>query len=149
MALVQDLKTKKISNLLILVGVATALGFVLFQHQLSGLVKASMGFSTALLLTLPLYLIKALGAGDVKVFLVLGVLHHPALIFQLFLYSLCWSVIFGLIMVVVQKRTKEFFSNLKSLAFQLKPKKPHSIPFAFPLFMGWMSYLVLKQGGLF
>lgn len=69
----QDLKIRKIPNVLILLGTASAL--ILQAVQPAGMQSVLMGlagFAIGLLLLLPFYALKTLGAGDVKLVAMVG-----------------------------------------------------------------------------
>lgn len=103
-AFASDVKTRRIPNKLILVGIA--LGF-LFQlvgenyiidgdfFALSfgahGLKAALLGGLTGLGLFLPFYILRTLGAGDVKLFAVVGIFLGP----QHTLWAALWTMIAG------------------------------------------------------
>ena len=148
-----DLKTKKIPNRFLLISFAVFLSFLFFKAyglefkmQKNLVLESLSGFFVAFFCTLPLYLLGALGAGDVKFFSVFGMLHRGELVLETFFYSLCWALVFGLFMVIFQGNLKIFLNNLRSLSFYQKPTKAHRIPFSFPFFMGFLSYSSLYGG---
>jgi len=68
-----DIKTHRIPNLLS--SAAAVIGLILqfLLHQYSGLSSALIGAGTGLAIFLPMYLLRALGAGDVKALAVVGI----------------------------------------------------------------------------
>ena len=68
-----DIKTHRIPNLLS--SAAAVIGLILqfMQHQYSGLLSALLGAGAGLAIFLPMYLLRALGAGDVKALAVVGI----------------------------------------------------------------------------
>ena len=67
-ACVTDLRTRRIPNRLVLVGLMTGVGFALVDGGASGLLRATAGAATGLLIWLPFWLLHMMGAGDVKLF---------------------------------------------------------------------------------
>jgi prepilin peptidase CpaA len=69
---VWDLRTRRIPNWLVLTGLL--LGFLLngFLFLGPGLVRSALGFGLALLIYFPMYLLRGMGAGDVKLMAALG-----------------------------------------------------------------------------
>ena len=69
-----DLRTRRIPNWLNLSGVILGIGLnALFSHE-KGFKLAITGLGLALLIYVPLYLIRAMGAGDVKFMAAIGAL---------------------------------------------------------------------------
>jgi prepilin peptidase CpaA len=66
-----DIRVRKIPNSLILTGLALGFGFALLPGG-AGLLGALAGFGLGLGLFLPLYALRVLGAGDVKLMAVVG-----------------------------------------------------------------------------
>ncbi|RZS81639.1 A24 family peptidase [Pigmentiphaga kullae] len=77
-----DLLFRRVFNWLILVGLLLKLGWLVFggtapEGLTSAWASAGMGLLLALLFLVPLYVFKAMGAGDVKFFAVLGFWMEP------------------------------------------------------------------------
>lgn len=88
LALRQDLKSYKISNSIILIGYLVSLLFFLQEYKWTSMHKWAGSIIIPILILFPLYFIKALGAGDIKLFSVIGsffgtsfVIHFMALSF--------------------------------------------------------------------
>ena len=93
-----DLRWRRIPNWLTFP--AFLLGFALniFLYGQQGLVRAALGFGLALLVYFPLYLLRGMGAGDVKLMAALGALVGPRDWFAIFIFS---GIIGGLVAVVL------------------------------------------------
>ena len=63
---IYDLRYRRIPNWLVLVGLALGFGLNTFLFLLPGLERSAMGMGLALLIYFPLYLLRAMGAGDAK-----------------------------------------------------------------------------------
>ena len=142
---IDDLRTKKIHNKLLLFLLPLALagafflkGFSLFQIATAALLS--------LVITFPLYAAKALGGGDVKFFFVFALTVTWMEVWQTFFYALPWALLLGMVKLFFDKKLKIFFFNLFSLLkFQtVKKTSLHTIPFSIALFFGWMTVMVLK-----
>ncbi len=68
-SVVDDLKTRKVHNWLILTMAGIAALYQLIANGFPGLMAGMLGLGAGILISLPLVLIKGLGAGDMKVLL--------------------------------------------------------------------------------
>jgi prepilin peptidase CpaA len=71
-AVVTDLKSRRIPNLLLLPALSLALILHTFNAGMTGLLTASGGFAVGLAMLLPLYALGGMAAGDVKLLGVVG-----------------------------------------------------------------------------
>ena len=71
---VYDLRYRRIPNWLVLPALAVAFGLNTFLYGLSGLTQAALGFGVALLIYVPLFMLRGMGAGDVKLMAAIGAL---------------------------------------------------------------------------
>lgn len=67
-ACVSDLRTRRIPNELVVVGVMAGLGFGLVDGGLAGVTRAAGGAATGLAIWMPFWLLHMMGGGDVKLF---------------------------------------------------------------------------------
>ena len=86
LAVFSDLKTEKVPNGLIICGYA--IGAFLCVHSPLGLCSFLWSIIWPILLLYPLFLIRGLGAGDIKLFSVLSVFFHYSILLQIMIYSL-------------------------------------------------------------
>ncbi|HET7061144.1 MAG TPA: prepilin peptidase [Nitrosospira sp.] len=90
-AALHDVRTRRIPNVLVLTGVIAGLSFnSLLPKGMGGLgAFASLaGVAAGLLLLLPLYLFRAMGAGDVKLMSMIGAFLGVAEVMHVFIYVL-------------------------------------------------------------
>ena len=93
-----DARFSKLPNWLTISGVVVGLGIHLTTDGLAGLVFSLLGLVCRTVVLLLLYIFKALGAGDVKLFAAIGALTGM----QFALYGIMYSVLFaGLIGVIL------------------------------------------------
>lgn len=84
-----DLRFQRIPNLLCLTVFFIGVCVQFYFNQLSGVYTGLLGSGLAILLLFPLFYFKALGAGDVKLMIAVGMLIGPT--------QLAWSVAFATI----------------------------------------------------
>lgn len=85
-----DLAVRRIPNALTLGVLALVLAYICLCQQtpLGGsLVSSTLGFSLALILTLPAYIARLLGAADVKLFAVIGLLGGLKFVLMVFIMA--------------------------------------------------------------
>ncbi len=140
-AVLDDLRSRKIHNILILVLLAVALFSVLIFQGVQGLFPALLNLLIALGISIPLVLLKIIGGGDMKLYAVLALVLSPRALIVSLICAFFWGAVLGLIKVILDKKTGVMYVNFLSL---LKLKKPssdmlHSFPFSVSLFLGWLS----------
>ena len=140
-AVVDDLRSKKIHNVLILSLLGVALVCVLIFRGVEGLFPALLNLLIALGVSIPLVLLKVIGGGDMKIYAVLALVLSPRAVLLSLICAFFWGALLGLIKVILDKKTGLMYVNFMSL---LKLKKPssdmlHSFPFSVSLFLGWLS----------
>ncbi|NML15297.1 hypothetical protein HHL10_09925 [Azohydromonas sp. G-1-1-14] len=99
LAAASDVRSRRIPNMLVVYGMSLALcfhglapsGTELFPSSTSGLVPALAGGLTGLALFLPLYILRTLGAGDVKLLAMVGTWLGT----QGVLYAAFWTLLAG------------------------------------------------------
>lgn len=71
-AMIMDIFTGKIRNCFILIGFCSAISCQIFEHRMSGIANFAFGAGVAVLILFSLFALGFLGAGDVKLFAVVG-----------------------------------------------------------------------------
>jgi prepilin peptidase CpaA len=147
--LITDLKARKIYNWLIIAGAVLGLSQSFYFGGLAGVLEGMSAFGLALLLTLPLVLLGVLGAGDMKLFAVLGIMTSAGTVIQVFLYSFIWAAIFGFMYALVSGRLKSVFLNLSQLAKgkEIAKQNLNQIPFTLPILLAWATHIISLRGG--
>jgi prepilin peptidase CpaA len=113
---VQDLVQRRIPNRL--VGVFLLLALAL--HLASGIPYAAWwswacGAATGLLLFLPLYILRGMAGGDVKLMAGVGAFAGPALALKIGLATFCIGGVMALVMVIARGRMRDLLANLLAL----------------------------------
>lgn len=145
----EDIRTKRVTNKLLLSLFAVVFIVQLLVLKQFEFAESISGVVTAFLLLSPLFLLKALGAADIKVFMLLGFLTGPYQILNIFIFSLVCAVIFGFAIVVQKKGSAVFFQNIKNILTFKKDQVSNlqHIPFTVALLAGWICYLVYQYHG--
>ena len=148
----QDLRTRKVTNTLIVCGFFSLL---IARFYIEGFNGVLTGFfaSTAVLLTgYFLWQFKVLGAGDVKVMTVVGLVFSWERGLEFIFYSFAWGALLGLISLFL---AKSFFieSRLVNynpiMSIRNPSVKNHKVPFTVAILVGLLSTWVLSSAGVY
>ncbi len=150
-----DIRVRRIPNGLIAFGFCIGFAFGAWDTSWSGLWFSTIGALTAFGLFLPLFLLRALGAGDVKLMMVVGSFVGAFDTVLIGVLSFAASGGLALIEAVAGRRIRELLFNLKSTVFALATRdielasslahaSPNRVPFAVAILLGaagWRIYL--------
>ncbi|MCE3607612.1 prepilin peptidase [Massilia sp. P8910] len=115
-AAASDLAWRRIPNRLLGAGLACAAILHLGSGAPLALLSTGVaGFGTGLLLFLPLYCLRGMAAGDVKLMATVGAFSGPALALQIGLAAFCAGGVMALMMIVASGRLRDTGANLMSL----------------------------------
>ncbi len=145
---VNDLQSRKVRNPIILIGLAVGLITMTVSHGFSGLSMALLSMMTAFIAVLPMYLMKALGGGDVKLLVAASTLMNWKTVLITLFASLIWGSILGILQAVLQGKGKALAHNMLALSFKAKlpEEHTHKIPYTVALLFGYLSSLVVSGG---
>ena len=161
LAAANDLLTRRIPNTLLLAGVLGALALHVFSNSpADSLLRAFAGGATGLLVFLPLYCLRGMAAGDVKLLAAAGFFSTPMEVLHLALLSVCAGGVMALVMVVAQGHLGIAVANvshlLRSVWMRLAgvPLAPEpmpapsvgSIPYGLAIASGTLLMLVQRHG---
>ncbi len=111
-----DLLTRRIPNLLLLAGSLGALALHCFSPSpAAALMGAFGGAATGLLVFLPLYCLRGMAAGDVKLMAAAGFFSTPMEVLYLALLTVCAGGLMALAMVIARGRLRAAAVNVRSL----------------------------------
>ena len=165
----QDLISHRISNKLVLVGVL--LGVILngilpeglgFNSQVPGALgwwSALKGFAFGMGMFLPLYLLRAMGAGDVKLMGMVGSFLGPHDVLGAVLATLVAGGVMALLVVIWAKQLGPMLQNIKFMfygsAVKLStgqaplmndlPVSVGKLPYALAISLGTFAYLIWQR----
>jgi len=121
-----DLRWRKIPNWLVLLGLTSGLALNIFLFGWEGLRSSLFGIGIAMLVYLPLYALRAMGAGDAKLMMAIGSLAGPGAWLFIFFATGILGGIIGLIVMVTGKRFKHTLWNVGFLVHRLSTfQKPY------------------------
>ncbi|MBY5980649.1 A24 family peptidase [Ferrimonas balearica] len=157
LALVCDLRTQRIPNVLALLALFSGLSFHLYHSGLAGAGIALAGAAVALLMV-PLYAKGFIGAGDVKLMMGMGALMGPVLsLWVLALGIVCGALVAPLLAVnqvgwdgltATAKRYYQCFITRQYFAPEQGEAAATRVPYAPALAMGWVLTQWLSLPGL-
>jgi prepilin peptidase CpaA len=111
-----DLSQRKIPNRLLLPGVLCALLLHLFSGTPMNVISTGLaGMATGFGLFLPLYLVRGMAAGDVKLMATVGAFCGPAQTLTIAIATFCIGGILALLIVAMSGRTREAMANMSAL----------------------------------
>ncbi len=115
-SLYTDLKYTSIPNKICLGGVAAGIVYQSYTNAFQGFILAIIGAAVGFGFMFILYLLGALGAGDVKLFAAIGAIMG----IEFTLYTMMYSIVFaGCIGVIVLVCRKDGFDRIKNVLFTL------------------------------
>ncbi len=118
-AAVYDLRFRRIPNWLNLAGIAAGLLANLWLSGWHGFTASLLGLSVSLLVYIPLYLLRAMGAGDVKLMAAVGSIVGPGNWIEIFLATAILGGIVALLLVAWKKRFHQTVLNLAIIIAEL------------------------------
>ncbi len=128
-AVAYDLRSRRIPNTLVVVGIALGLSFQivarmggeLFLNRFgaSGIGAALLGGLTGLALFLPLYALRTMGAGDVKLLAMVGVWLGPEYVAWAALWTMLAGGVLALFAALVGGVMRQVLANLHTMLVML------------------------------
>lgn len=114
-----DVRTRKIPNWLNLSGLVLGLGLNTLLLHTHGLVVAMLGLGLSLLIYIPLYLVRGMGAGDVKLMAAVGSIAGPQNWLIIFLVTAILGGVAAFALVFCKRRIPETLANLSIIIGEL------------------------------
>lgn len=114
-----DLRFRRIPNWLNLSALALGIGINTAAFHERGLILALLGISCAVVVYFPLYLIRGMGAGDVKLMAAVGAIVGPSNWLKIFLVTAFFGAFLALLLIVLKKRFQETFWNIAVILREL------------------------------
>ncbi len=119
-----DIRSRRIPNFIVLP--ALLIGFALnaFLFGASGLVLAAGGFGLALLIYMPLYLLRGMGAGDVKLMAAVGALVGWQNWLALFIITGLLGGLLAVLLMLIKGRARSTLWNTGYLMWEMVHLRP-------------------------
>lgn len=122
---IYDIRYRRIPNWLVLP--AVPVGFALnalvslrFQNSVwPGLGQAALGFGLAVLVYMPLYALRGMGAGDVKLSIALGALVGWQVWWLILILSAAVGLVLALVLMVLHKRFRKTLQNTAYIIWEM------------------------------
>jgi prepilin peptidase CpaA len=109
---IYDLRFRRIPNWLVLVGLVLGFALNAYLAGWAGLKTAGMGLGLAFLVYFPLYLLRAMGAGDVKLMGAVGAIVGPGNWLAVFVITAIIGGVVALFVLLFAGRVQKTFWNL-------------------------------------
>jgi prepilin peptidase CpaA len=111
-AAIFDIRYRRIPNWLVLSGLIIGIAWNVYSSGLDGLVRASEGLGLGFILYFPFYLLRARGAGDVKLLAAVGAVTGPGNVFWIFLLTAVLGGVIAVILLLFRGRVRHTFFNV-------------------------------------
>lgn len=99
-----DISSRKITNQFIILSLAIGCNWQIITNGLEGMIEIILVMGITMLLLYPIYLLKGLGAGDVKLFCVIGCFLAREELIKSIIVSLVIGAIMGIFILTKNKR---------------------------------------------
>ncbi len=156
-----DVRSHRIPNTLVLTGWIAGILLSAWLHGYTGIVNAVEGGALGLLALLPFYLMRTLGAGDVKLMAVVGVFLGSADVLMAILGTFLAGGVMALVVAIRAGMMRHLLQNLKLMLYGAVvkisvgqapkmddlPESVGKLPYAVAITVGTLGYLVWKKMG--
>jgi prepilin peptidase CpaA len=115
LACVTDLRTRRIPNVLTLGAAVAALAYHAAAAGGAGLLTALVGWGLGLLVFLPLFALRGIGGGDVKLLAALGAWLGASMVLWVAAFAALAGGLFALVVSAMHGYTRQAFSNVWGL----------------------------------
>lgn len=114
-----DLRTRRIPNWLCAAGLVCGFAYQIVLFQWSGAREAALGTGLSLLIYVPLFALRAVGGGDVKLMAAVGSIAGPKSWIAIFLITAIVGGAIALVMIALKGRTRRTLRNVGILLTEL------------------------------
>ena len=160
-AVITDLRARIIPNALVLAGALSGILLAGLQPEGIGILRALGGLALGLAIFLPLYLLRAMGAGDVKLMAMTGTFLGYAAIAEAALWVLLMGGALALVFALRRSVARRMVGNLREMLFsaaasvQIRvlpdfsrgPQTAARLPYAVAIALGVAAFLLARHLG--
>lgn len=160
-AVITDLRARLIPNALVLTGALTGLLLAGLHPQGIGFLSALGGLALGLAIFLPVYLLRAMGAGDVKLMAMSGAFLGYAAILEAALWVLLAGGVLALVFALRRNVARRMAGNLHEMFysaaasvqirtlpdFSVGPQTAARLPYAVAIALGVAAFLLARHLG--
>jgi prepilin peptidase CpaA len=156
-ACVTDFRSRKIPNVLTFGASAAAFGYWAVTAGISGLGFSVAGWAVGCVLFLPVFLLRGMGAGDVKLLAAFGAWIGPGAAVWTALYAAVAGGVFAVVVTLASGYLATMFRNVWGLLmfWRVAGVQPHPaltlatsagprLPYAFPILAGAVAAIWLR-----
>jgi prepilin peptidase CpaA len=118
-AAVYDMRWRRIPNWLNLTGVLAGLALNTALFGWEGLRLAGMGIGLAMLVYFPLYIVRGMGAGDVKLMAAVGALVGPGTWLGIFILTAILGAAIGIVLLLLRRQLRGTLWNVGYILSEL------------------------------
>src|SRR5579872_2033458 len=159
-AAIYDLRYRRIPNWLVLAALVVGFGLNTFLFEMAGLKRAALGMALALAIYFPLYLLRAMGAGDAKLMAALGSIVGPGNWIVLFVATAVLGGMVAVIVLLFAGRIRKTFWNVgwiineiihfrapyhSSEELDVRSARAMRLPHGVAIALGSIAFLVLEH----
>jgi prepilin peptidase CpaA len=152
-----DLRRRRIPNWLTLTGVLAGIALNSFLYERAGLVMSLKGMGLALALYFPLYVLRAMGAGDAKLMAAVGAIVGWTNWLGIMILTALIGGVLAIVLVVTKGRVKQTYQNLglilialrlRQAPYQVSPEldvrsgQALRLPHALSILLGSVAFLI-------
>jgi prepilin peptidase CpaA len=119
-----DLRVRRIPNWINVSAALLGLGLNTYLENRHGALLAAGGLLVALCIYLPLYALKGMGAGDVKLMAAIGAIVGPGNWFTIFIATALLGGVAALVLVLLRRKMGQTLLNVATILAQLAKGKP-------------------------
>ncbi len=157
-ALIQDIKTYKIKNITIIVGLLMGGLFLIFEKDLQTILMYLCGMGLPILILMPLFILRMFGAGDIKLFSVIGLFLGPQMVLKVIVVSFFLGAALSCFKLFknrnIKQRANYFIQYIKGVSYcrELEyydakgDNYKNAIHFSIPIFAALCVQLILLGG---
>ena len=121
-----DMDRRRIPNWLTAIGVLAGFFLNVFLYGQAGLKNAALGLGFALLIYFPLFVVRGMGAGDVKLMAAVGSLAGPGNWLRIFILTALLGGIIAVIVILYRGSLGRAIRNIKGLlASSIRGRAPY------------------------
>jgi prepilin peptidase CpaA len=149
-AVILDFTTGKVSNKLILIGLLFSFIFAVILGENNGLIYYLLGVITPIVTLLLLFIIGGIGAGDVKLFAVIGGFIGYQGAFRCIIVAFVIGAVISLGKILIYKRLTQSFRNIIQYVFRVyqtqqiqvyERENSNTIHFTLPILLSVLCYI--------
>ncbi|QGU00114.1 Type IV prepilin peptidase TadV/CpaA [Candidatus Syntrophocurvum alkaliphilum] len=111
-AMIFDIKERRIPNWLIVIGLVFALSFHIYTDGLAGFLFCLKGFAAGIVLMFLPFAMGGMGAGDVKLLGMIGAIMGSVFAFNVFLWTALFGGVVAIILLLFKNRLKETLNRI-------------------------------------